>query len=505
MPDASTFRAEHDSLADYLLLATSPAERARPLIPSFSHWEFATTTVGEIATTFHSLRSEVTVALWGNHTPVHDVSWTTDERIARLGVSPSRVTRLKRALASCGIPDTSFASPPIHRWHPAQELPQIGPLNRSGIRELKYRGASVGRAILQVHPDDDTPITDEHLWPREWVETSLRSFAWAFDQICALIEQRRSSLVVVFNGRFLHDAAALAAAEANDLPVLSYDFGGNETDFDLTRDPTHDWSALQQRMLTMFESWDEAERQAVGSSWFEERRHHSDPRNAKFVESQRRGNSLDIDSSGPLIVFFSSSGDEVSELDLDWSEYFYGQSGALQAVVSAVRQIPNATLAVRTHPHLRHKPRKDVEEWHRDVEQAQPHVHVDEFSDIDSYTLMDQADVVVTYGSTTGVEAAYAGKSVIVMGPSAYDELGCVTRVTSQDELLRALIERPVGSQDGALAYGLMMNRRGFRNEFVATSDTGMVLGGVTLEDSRPLVLHVSNILKNRQLRKRRR
>ena len=505
MAENRLLRAEHASLTEYLKEHTTIHERARPLIPSFSHWEFTTAIVGEIAATFHSLGSDVTVALWGNHTPVHDVSWTTDERIARLGISPSRAIRLKRALAGVGLPDAAFASPPLRKWRPAQDVPEVTSLNRCGIRKLEYRGAAVGRAILQVHPDDDTPITDEHLWPREWVETSLRSFAWAFDQICELIEQRRSSLVVVFNGRFLHDAAALAAAEAYDLPVLSYDFGGNETDFDLTRDPTHDWSALQQRMLAMFESWDEADRQAVGSSWFEERRHHSDPQNAKFVESQRRGNSLDIDSSGPLIVFFSSSGDEVSELDLDWSEYFYGQSGALQAVVSAVNEIPNATLAVRTHPHLRHKPRKDVEEWHRDVEQAQPHVHVDEFSDIDSYTLMDQADVVVTYGSTTGVEAAYAGKSVFVMGPSAYDELGCVTRVTSHEELLRALVERPVGSQDGALAYGLMMNRRGFQNEFVTTTDTGMVLGGVSLKDSRPLVLHVSNALKNRQLRKRRR
>lgn len=504
MADAPTFRAEHDSLADYLLLATSPAERARPLIPSFSHWEFATTTVGEIAMTFQSLGSDVTLAVWGNHTPVHDVSWTTNEVLAHLALSPSRTARLSKALGKAGLPESSFAPPPLNRWRPVQPLPEVAALNRSGIRGLEYRGASVGRAILQIHPDDDTPISDEHLWPQAWVQSSVRSFAWAFDQTAELIERRRISAVVVFNGRFLHDAAALAAAEAYDLPVLSYDFGGNETDFDLTRDPTHDWSALQQRMLVMFDSWDVEERRAIGSAWFEERRQHSDPRNAKFVESQRRGNSLEIETPGPLIVFFSSSGDEVSELDLDWSEYFYGQSGALQAVVAAVQEIPNATLVVRTHPHLRHKPRKDVEEWHRDVERAKPHIHVDEFSDVDSYTLMDQADAVITYGSTTGVEAAYAGKSVLVMGPSAYDELGCATRVTSPEDLRRALRERPVGSKDGALAYGLMMNRRGFRNEFVTTTDTGMVLGGVTLQDSRPLVLHLSNILKNRQLRKRR-
>ncbi len=213
MAENSSLRAEHVSLTQYLNENTTTDERARPLIPSFSHWEFTTAIVGEIAATFHSLGSDVTVALWGNHTPVHDVSWTTDERVARLGISPSRVTRLKGALAGVGLPDSAFASPPLSKWQPVHDLPEVTSLNRSGIRQLEYGGAAVGRAILQVHPDDDTPITDEHLWPREWVETSLRSFAWAFDQICELIEQRRSSLVVVFNGRFTHDRAAAAAAE----------------------------------------------------------------------------------------------------------------------------------------------------------------------------------------------------------------------------------------------------------------------------------------------------
>ena len=67
-----------------------------------------------------------------------------------------------------------------------------------------------------------------------------------------------------------------------------------------------------------------------------------------------------------------------------------------------------------------------------------------------SYPLMRQSDVVVTYGSTTGVEAGYAERPVIVMGPSAYDELGCAVRVRTDEELYRALQERRSGTRHQA-------------------------------------------------------
>ena len=496
--------AESPSLKDYLRRRLTNEQLARPLIPSFSHWEFTTTTVGEIAATFLEMNCSPSVALWGDATPVRDVSWTTSNRWSRLVRSASREDRLRVALREFGLPASDLIDPPLSHWSPVAELPEISSTNRSAIRELRYRGAPVGRAILQVHPDDDTPITDEYLWPRRWVESAICSYAWVFDQVHEVIRRRRVSCLVVFNGRFLHDAAAAAAAEDLEIPVLSYDFGGNDTDFDLTADETHDWSALQQRMLDLHRRCDVDFRESVGREWFERRRKHEDPRNAKFVESQRPGNAVGLVSDGPLVVFFSSSGDEVSELELDWSEYFFGQPGAISALADVCSTIPGATLVVRTHPHLRHKPRRDVEEWHEAVAAAHPHLHIDEHSEVDSYSLMDQADVVVTYGSTTGVEAAYAGKPVVVMGPSAYDELGCAVRVTDTEELRTSIAEARPGQRSGALAYGLMMSRRGFRYQHtMKQADGTFCLAGVTLRDSHPLVLHVSDALRRRELEKR--
>ncbi len=495
-------RAEHASLEEYLSTALTPRQRERVLIVSFSQWSIATATVGEIAATLHEMGTLPIIGLWADQTPLRDVGWTTSRVLSRLFVSPSRDDRLRRGLENFGLPSEAFVSPPIRHWRPADPLPRPTAYIRSAIREVTYRGARVGRALLQVHPDRETPVTDEHVWPKRWVDACIRSFAYAYDQTAQVIADQQATAAVVFNGRFLHDSAVAGAAEHAGIPVLSFDSGGNDTDFDLTIDATHDWSALQGRMRRMYETWDPAERDRIGGQWFEERLDHVDPRNALFVESQTVGKGLEGAEGQRMVVYFSSSGDEISELDLDWGDYFHGQPGALLELARVCRGLPDTFFVVRTHPHKRMKPARDVEEWHQAVREAAPDLHLDEYSDIDSYTLMRQADVVVTYGSTTGVEAAYAGKPVIVMGPSAYDELGCAIRVSDTRGIEDALRAATPGDASGAIAYGLMMRRRGFLARHVTVDGGREILAGEPIVESRPLVLKLSDIV-NRVTRAR--
>ena len=146
------------------------------------------------------------------------------------------------------------------------------------------------------------------------------------------------------------------------------------------------------------------------------------------------------------------------------------------------------------------KPAQDVAEWFEAVEAAQPDLHLDPHSPVDSYALMDVADIVVTYGSTTGVEAAYAGRRVVVMGPSAYDELGCADFAGTRAELATALDSVEPGSRSGAVAYGLMMRRRGFLLETVERDPVdGYRLAEVPFSETRPIVLHLSDVFARLQ------
>ena len=487
-------RAEHPALDQYLRSVLTDGQLQRPLLVSFTQWDFAVAAIAETVSTLVSMGSDVALALWSDDTPLRDVGWQSNHTVAAVLRSPTIDQRLREALVAAGLPEGNIVA--MGRgWRPVDALPRITTTSRSSIRTLTYRGAPLGRGILEVPPHADVPVTDDFHWPRRYVEAAIRSYAAVYDRTCEVIQARRSTAVFAYNGRFLHDSAVAAAAASFDLPVLSYDTGGLDTDFDLTIDATHDWSALQQRMKTMYREWPQEERDVVGGAWFEARINHASDQNAMFTGAQQIGHGIDRIPDEVVVTYFSSSGDEIAELDLDWADYFNGQAGALAAVADTCREL-GYRLVVRTHPHKRHKPRRDVEEWHAAVAAARPDLHLDEYSDVDSYTLMRQSDVVVTYGSTTGVEAGYAERPVIVMGPSAYDELGCAVRVRTVDELRDALQRREHGTRQEATPYGLMMKRRGFAYQFVERLPDGTrSLVGVPIVEPHVYVRHASHAL----------
>ncbi len=492
-------RAEHPSLEAFLKTALTPEQRGHVLFASFTQWDFALAALADTAMGLHRMGSQLTLAMWTAHTPLRDTGWSASHILARVTGQPSRDLRVRDALLDLGVPRSALADPPLRRWKPSESIDVSRPMNRSEIRALTFHGSPMGRAILQVLPEGQTPTTDTFYWPRRWVRACARSYAYAYDQTLALIRERAITSIVVYNGRFLHDRAASAAAQAAGIPVLYYDTGGLDTDFDLTDSVTHDWSDLQRRMLRMYDEWPAGERDALGSSWFLERINHTAADNSLFVEAQERGSSIERPDADCVVVYFSSSGDEIAELELDWDQFIGTQPEALGQLAAECRKLPGYSLIVRSHPHKRLKPKQDVVEWLEAVDAAAPDVHLDPYSPVDSYELMRMADIVVTYGSTTGVEAAFAHKPVIVMGPSAYDQLGCADLAATSAQLADALGRREAGAWSGAVSYGLMMRRRGFLFETVDRDDAGLSLGGHKFGDARDIVLHASNLFNRLQ------
>jgi len=498
-----TVRAEHDSLRGYLESVLTPEQLERPLLTNFNHWHIAQGALAELALTLHKINSQVSIAFWADRTPMPDVSWETSRLLGTMLLSPTKEQQIEKSLTHVGVPKSAFVKPPIRRWKPVEpiEIPTV--MNRTSIRAMTYRGADMGRSILQVHPDKNTPMTDEFLWPRRWVEIAAKSFAFAYDQTAELIKERAITSIAVFNGRFLHDRAAATAAQAAGIPVLNYDLGGLQTNFDLTIDDTHDWDALQRRMLSLYDRWDPTERDELGSSWFLDRTEHRDPLNRLFVEAQKIGSMVDLPENKKVVVYFSSSGDEISELDLDWNDYFWGQENALNLIAKICAEDPDIYFVVRSHPHKRHKPEHDVEEWMKAVDLAQPDLHLDPHSEVDSYALMRRADLVITYGSTSGIEAAFAHKPVVVMGPSAYNVLGAATQVFNEAGLRESIADPKSGDWSSAVSFGLLMKRRGFNfQEIQKISESDFTLNGDSIKATKPLVAKLSHAYKEAKLKR---
>lgn len=493
-------RAEHESLTEWLTRSLTPDELAHLGLVSLNQWPFMNAVVAEVALAARELGSDVTVGMWADDTPLPDPGWTTSRRVARIVGSRSLDEKVGRALVATGLPKRSISRPPIRHWRPTNIPPIPDPATRVAIRQLTYRNSPMGRSILQVHPDTNTSIREDRAWPQRYVQRAVRSYAWVYDQVTALIRERGLTTLVVYNGRFTHDQAAAAAATAAGIRVLYFDAGGLDTGFDLTFAPTHDWADLQRRMLELWDAWPEGDREAIGTSWFVNRQEHREPGLHVFVGLQERGHLANVPETTKLVAFFSSSPDEIAELDLKWEEFHGSQPGALAALADAVRDEPDSHLVVRTHPHMRLKPAEDLHDWQAAVAAVSPAAHYDATDPVDSYALMRVADVVVTYGSTAGVEAAFLGKPVIVLGPAAYDLIGCATRASTPEQVREAVLNPIARDPRKALPYGLMMQRRGFNFERVQEHPKGtFALGQWPLSEARPLALNISNELRKRR------
>jgi len=192
----------------------SPSERASVFLPTFSQWPFSLAALSEVALAARSLDSKVIFGFWGGSTPLPDVGWMSDRWVARITGTRTRDAWTQEALRRAGFPKSSFVDPPIKGWEPQGEIPPTPGTSRSQIRRLTYRQSPMGRAILQLRPDHAVPVTDAYRWPAPWLEQSIHSYAYVFDQVDQMITREAITAVIVSNGRFLHDRAAAEAALA---------------------------------------------------------------------------------------------------------------------------------------------------------------------------------------------------------------------------------------------------------------------------------------------------
>ena len=125
-------------------------------------------------------------------------------------------------------------------------------------------------------------------------------------------------------------------------------------------------------------------------------------------------------------------------------------------------------LVIRVHPHLRHK----AESYRRFWEQLPvPHncTIIPADSPVSSYGLIDASDLVVTYGSTVGIEATYYAKPSLLLGSAEYDNLDVCNRAFTAESIVE-FISKPsdwvVHDQVGVHMYGFYQNMHGVPFEY---------------------------------------
>ena len=271
--------------------------------------------------------------------------------------------------------------------------------------------------------------------------------------------------VYVFNGRFATGRAVFRACQSMNVPCFMHDRGQDLRHFALYENTLpHNSTYIEQQIV---EHWnkneDTSRRQELAHKFYIDRSNGIIPSWYSFTGNQQGGRlPVDWNPAKRNIVIFNSSEDEFAAIGDQWANPLYAsQQEGLERILQSLSQSQdNIHVYLRIHPNL--KAIDNAQTRKLATLKADFLTVLSPEDPVSTYTLMKEADKVVTFGSTTGIEAVFWGVPSILAGPSFYRNLGGTYNPSSHEELVVLLhTDLPPKDKTSALMYGHYFNNYG--------------------------------------------
>jgi hypothetical protein len=195
---------------------------------------------------------------------------------------------------------------------------------------------------------------------------------------------------------------------------------------------------LTRSSLELTLTWLIKRRYGQGLSWY--------AFNKPYLHDQSIRNTLKMKHDKRLIALFTSSMDETAG-DSELQGPYELQTAWVQDVIQWARNKEDIQLVIRVHPHLAGKTglarANDEYNYYDKMQSLLPdHIRiVMPDAPLNSYALMDEADLGLTFGSSVGIEMAMLGKPVLLAARAFYEDCPMIITVRSK-ESLPELLER---------------------------------------------------------------
>jgi hypothetical protein len=285
---------------------------------------------------------------------------------------------------------------------------------------------------------------------KKLVRRIIRTGLTAYRITDHILSLKKWDVLYTFNGRFAASRGILRAAELHNVAWRTHERGCDMHHYRIDDGSIHDFHYVQKLIK---EFWTNRPIDIeTAHKFFSGRRDREEHGWYSFTKSQQKDRIPDHLRSTPYVAFFTTSEDEFAAvLERIRSRPFSNQQDAVRAAANACRQV-GLRLVVRVHPHVK---KKDITEYRNWKALSVPNAEIIlPESPVDTYALIDNAQAVITFGSTVGVEATYWRRPSILMAPSMYDELNVAIFVRDEDALISAIASRHVHPIEGALMYG---------------------------------------------------
>jgi len=330
--------------------------------------------------------------------------------------------------------------------------------------------------------------------------TSFRSLAYTIDTaVRRTLSKFPQASVYVFNGRFLPEAIAATRAKEygcklSFIETFSIDWRDRYWIFER---PVHSSEYRSEVMSQHSHDVDYKVLENVGTHWMSNRKLGV---SQNFSSKMSRRYSFDNNNKRKIIVFFHSSEDELVTTDLSKSPWV-NQFHAIKVLRDIVVRNNDWKLVIRVHPNLSTKSTREIRKWNSFADDIS--MESVEFipynSRINSYDLLECASIIVTFGSTIGVEAVLAGKISLLMSNAFHEPMGICRTVRSEfeiEDLMKSYTSNRLSpsseSQKNAYSYAYFMATAGISLREVKRESVNLgtnrpvyVLEGVNLSHTK--------------------
>lgn len=315
------------------------------------------------------------------------------------------------------------------------------------------------------------------------------------------LSETKPDRLVIFNGRYAALRPALRVAGKLNIETMVHERAGVLGRYSITTNTyPQDLNYVIGEMEEVFRSSDLPldEKEKISDSWYEERMAGVPQGWHSFITNQRPTElPVGFDKEKFNIAIFNSSEDEMVAIE-EWKhDYYSSQTSAIASIVDSVSKNDNYKVYLRVHPNLSGVNNQQTEEINQ-LARAYPGLNIIGPNDsVSTYSLIRDVDLVVTFGSTVGIEAVRMKKPCMLMGRAIYEELGVCFQPGSYDECFEYINKVAegggvVGEKERRLAvtkYGFYQNNRGYPYKYVGQFQ---VEGGTLKKEGKEIVLRAS-------------
>ncbi|WP_320666629.1 hypothetical protein [Prochlorococcus sp. MIT 1307] len=329
------------------------------------------------------------------------------------------------------------------------------------------------------------------------IHTSIKSQIFAK----LLLTESDFDTLVLFNGRMASEHAFKQVASSLKIKMYFHERSnkGNTRYFFEGYMP-HDFAKRKHEMQQMKDELSEQMIKRLGHNFFYRKVRGQGVLEQSYTKGQLEEFSYSLGSiirqkqksNIPIISYFSSSDDEYQSIDgaPERYPYFTDQKLAIKKISEIVKSL-GYYFIVRVHPNLKNKDLYEQKRWNNlsiDIRDM-GFYWIDQNDPESTYKLIQNSSLVLSAGSTVGIEAIYLRRPSLVIANSFYDSIIPSVRLCQNEEDLLEYFSNPSWKlpPDPAESYiyGAWITCYGPEYKYYVPTDEMSVLHGIMKDGTR--------------------